>query len=54
MPVYSFECRDCHKKFEVVQTLSEHDTEKVKCPACESTHIDRVWSEVFVETSRKS
>ena len=54
MPVYRFVCRECRKEFELVQTLREHDKNTVKCPKCESKKIDRAWSQVFVETSRKS
>ena len=34
MPVYDYVCLDCHKPFETVLTLNEHDQENPKCPLC--------------------
>ena len=34
MPVDDYVCLDCHKPFETVLTLNEHDNENPKCPHC--------------------
>jgi putative FmdB family regulatory protein len=54
MSVYEFVCRDCDKTFRVTQPISQYDPKKVHCPKCNGKHIERVWSSVFVETSKKS
>lgn len=54
MPVYEYACRDCKKTFQVVEAISEHGKKKVRCPKCDSKSVERIWSSVFVETSRKS
>ena len=53
MPVYEFICRDCQKPFEVVRPMSEA-TATATCPACGSTHVDRVWGHIYAKTSKKS
>jgi putative FmdB family regulatory protein len=52
MPVYEFVCRDCQKPFEVVRPMSESTTTP-KCPACGSTHVDRTYSHVYAQTSKR-
>jgi len=54
MPVYEFECLDCKKSFEIIEPLAKYDPKKVRCPGCGSDHVERKWSAVFVETSKKS
>ena len=34
MPVYDYVCLDCHKTFELVLSLNEHENEVPKCPEC--------------------
>jgi putative FmdB family regulatory protein len=53
MPVYEYICLDCHKTFEVVRPISQ-GTKKATCPRCDSKKVERHWSSVFVETSKKS
>jgi putative FmdB family regulatory protein len=53
MPVYDYICLDCHKSFEKVLTLKEHD-EPVKCPHCGSKHVEQEAADFFAVTSRKS
>jgi putative FmdB family regulatory protein len=53
MPVYEFVCRDCQKPFEVVRPMSESTTTP-KCPAGGSTRVDRRYSHVYAQTSKKS
>jgi putative FmdB family regulatory protein len=54
MPVYEFECLDCHKTFETAQSIANFDPGKVECPHCGGKKIDRIWSRVFAVTSKKS
>ena len=54
MPVYDYVCLDCHKEFELVLTLTEHDKDAPKCPHCGSKHIEQEAAAFFAVTSRKS
>ena len=52
MPVYDYVCLDCHKPFEIVLTLNEHD--KPKCPHCDGKNVEQEAAAFFAVTSRKS
>jgi putative FmdB family regulatory protein len=54
MPVYEFVCRDCQKSFEVVRPMEKATAGDVKCPACASSRVDRIYSNVYAKTSKKS
>jgi putative FmdB family regulatory protein len=54
MPVYDYVCLDCHKPFETVLTLHEHDKENPKCPHCGSKNVEQEAAAFFAVTSRKS
>ncbi len=54
MPTYEYQCRDCNKKFAVVQSISEHGTAKVVCPKCKSAKVKQSISAFTTKTSRKS
>jgi len=54
MPVYDYVCLDCHKSFETVLTLNEHDKETPKCPHCGSKNVEQEAAAFFAVTSRKS
>jgi len=54
MPVYDYVCNDCHKSFELVLTLSEHDKDKIVCPKCGSKNVAQEMAEFFAVTSKKS
>ncbi|HVO82399.1 MAG TPA: zinc ribbon domain-containing protein [Terriglobales bacterium] len=53
MPVYDYICLDCHKSFEKVLTLTEHD-QPVSCPHCGSKHVEQEPADFFAVTSKKS
>jgi putative FmdB family regulatory protein len=53
MPVYDYVCNDCHKTFELVLTLEEHEHEP-KCPHCGSTDVMQEAAAFFAVTPRKS
>ena len=54
MPVYDYICLDCHKPFETVLTLDEHEKGTPKCPHCGSKNVDQEVAAFFAVTSRKS
>ena len=54
MPLYDYICLDCHKPFETVLTLNEHDKEVPKCPHCGSKNVEQEAAAFFAVTSRKS
>lgn len=54
MPVYEYICQKCKKSFEVVRLIKENGRKGATCPKCASKKVERLWSSVFVETSRKA
>jgi len=40
MPLYEFQCNDCHDQFEEL-VRSSSAVDEVKCPACGSQHVRR-------------
>jgi len=54
MPVYDYVCLDCHKPFETVLTLNEHDKSAPTCPHCGSKNVEQEAAAFFAVTSRKS
>ena len=54
MPLYDYFCLDCHKPFEMVLTLNEHDKEMPTCPHCGSKNIEQEAAAFFAVTSKKS
>ncbi|MGA8686323.1 MAG: zinc ribbon domain-containing protein, partial [Candidatus Sulfotelmatobacter sp.] len=54
MPLYDYVCLDCHKPFETVLTLNEHDKEVPKCPHCGSKNVEQEAAAFFAVTSKKS
>jgi putative FmdB family regulatory protein len=54
MPTYSYRCEKCGKNFERVETMSEHEAAKPRCPKCESKKVSAVPGRVYVVTSKKS
>ena len=53
MPVYDYVCTDCHKEFEKVLTLREHEGQIV-CPHCGSKNVEQEAKAFFAVTSKKS
>ncbi len=54
MPIYEYRCVVCKKPFEIIRPISERRPKSVKCPECKGMKVERQWSRVSVETSRKS
>ena len=54
MPIYEYVCQKCKKSFELVRRIKEDGRKAASCPKCASKKVERRWSRVSVETSRKS
>ena len=54
MPTYEFECNKCGHKFNLLETINEHDKHKEKCPKCGDQEVRARLSAVNVKTSKKS
>lgn len=55
MPRYDFECTTCDHRFELVEKIADHDSDRrPPCPACGGNETRRIFSPVFAKTSRKS
>ena len=54
MPVYEYVCLNCRKKFSERKPISAYNPKAVKCPKCRSKRVERRWSSINVETSKKS
>ena len=55
MPAYEYACKDCGKTFTVFLSLKEYEVNPtIKCPHCESDHVERVLTGFFAKTSKKS
>jgi putative FmdB family regulatory protein len=54
MPIYEYVCQKCKKRFELVRRIREVGRKAAACPKCASKKVERRWSRVSVETSRKS
>jgi len=52
MPIYEYECRNCKKRFEVLQKVNE-DTNHIRCPDCQANRPRRILS-LFSSGSVKS
>ena len=45
MPIYEYSCRACHQHFErFVRPSSSGPEEVLRCPACQSTDLERLLS----------
>jgi len=54
MPQYEYLCTACNKKFNVTQTIADHDKGKTKCPKCGSSKLEQQWAAFVATTSKKS
>ncbi len=55
MPAYEYECKECGKEFIIYMTLKElEERPKIKCPGCESDHVEKKMTGFFAKTSKKS
>ena len=42
MPTYQYRCGECGKSFERTETITEHETGKVRCPKCNRKKVTQV------------
>ncbi len=54
MPKYEYKCASCGNQFSRVESMAEYAEQPVKCPECSATEVERVFSEFFAKTIRKS
>ena len=59
MPLYEYVCRRCKKQFSEVLTVKEHDEQKhheqkLRCPECNSTDLEKVIEPFFAKTASKT
>ncbi len=54
MPTYDYKCESCGHSFSRHETMTEHVESQAKCPKCQSDQVERVFSEFFAKTIRKS
>jgi putative FmdB family regulatory protein len=38
MPTYVYRCEHCVEEFERIETISEHEASKPKCPSVQARH----------------
>jgi putative FmdB family regulatory protein len=51
---YAFICRKCSERFNVTESLAQHERHKEKCPKCGSKDVEQRVERVYVTTSKKS
>lgn len=54
MPTYEYQCQACQKEFTVIQSISEHGKNPVRCPECHSANVKQLMSIFTAQTSKKS
>ncbi len=54
MPTYDYQCESCGKEFSRTETMAKRTATPVTCPKCNSDNVERVFSEFFAKTIRKS
>lgn len=53
MPVYSYLCRNCGEKFDLLVGVVSEKTE-VKCPKCGSSSIEKTFASFGINVSSKN
>lgn len=54
MPIYEYECRDCHKKSSFLIMNPEKEISELRCKKCQSPRLTRVVSRVNVVKSEEA
>jgi putative FmdB family regulatory protein len=54
MPSYQFVCRSCEKRFDIFESVAEHDRHEETCPGCGSRDLRQDLEGIQVRTARKS
>ncbi len=54
MPIYEYECRDCHKRSSFLIMNLEKEIPELRCRGCHGLNLDRVVSRVNVVKSEEA
>ena len=54
MPTYEFRCRVCQETFTRREKISDYDPKTAVCPRCQSREVERLMSDFYARTPRKS
>jgi putative FmdB family regulatory protein len=54
MPTYEYHCRACGAQFTVRAHISDYGQMAVACPECRSHDVERMMSDFYARTPRKS
>jgi putative FmdB family regulatory protein len=55
MPAYEYACKDCGKGFTIFLSIKEYEAHQmIRCPHCQSSHVERKITAFFAKTSKKS
>jgi len=55
MPAYEYACKDCGKDFTVFLSLQELESgPRLRCPHCQSDHVERRFGTFYAKTAKKS
>jgi putative FmdB family regulatory protein len=54
MPLYDFNCLDCHERFDIYLSYSEYGKKSVACPVCGSSRVKRRVPRVRMKKSEES
>ena len=54
VPSYEYQCQKCHKRFTVVERISEHAGRTPACPKCRSRSTRQLLSAFYAKTVKKS
>ena len=53
MPTYAYVCKKCGRKFSAKMTITEHETQRVRCPKCGSLRVTQQIAGFYAQTSKK-
>jgi putative FmdB family regulatory protein len=54
MPTYQFECVTCTHRFNLFESMKDHEKHQEQCPKCGGSDVKNLISAVSVKTSKKS
>ncbi|MBI4765524.1 MAG: zinc ribbon domain-containing protein [Deltaproteobacteria bacterium] len=54
MPIYEYECRNCHQRSSFLIMNLEKEIPELRCKKCKGTGLDRVVSRVYVVKSEEA
>lgn len=55
MPTYEYRCCECQARFVERERIDQHETRAgTSCPHCRSPQVERVLSDFYARTPRKS